>query len=71
MPLYRAAEGQGFSEDLGFLSTVFDDCLAKLKLVKRHGDPLVEIVAQRMITLAKAGERDPERLCEAASKGLS
>jgi hypothetical protein len=71
MPLYRAAERHGFSEDLSFLSTVFDDCLSKLKLVKRPGDPLVQLVADRMIMLAKKGERDPERLCEGASQGLS
>jgi len=71
MPLYRAAERQGFSGDLSFLSNAFDDCLAKLKLVKRHGDPIVDLVAQRMITLAKTGERDPQRLCEGASKGLN
>jgi hypothetical protein len=29
-------------------------------------DPIAEIVAKRIIELAKDGERDPERLCDGA-----
>ncbi|HYC17299.1 MAG TPA: hypothetical protein VEC94_08835 [Pseudolabrys sp.] len=33
-------------------------------------DIVNEIIAQRMIALAKQGERDPEKLCEGALKAL-
>ena len=31
-----------------------------------HNDPLVQLVANKIIGLAKAGERNPDRLCEQA-----
>jgi hypothetical protein len=36
------------------------------------GQPYIvnEIIAQHIIDLAKQGERDPDRLCQAALKGL-
>jgi hypothetical protein len=38
--------------------------LISLRLVDR-GDIANNVVAQKLIEFAKAGERDPERLCEA------
>jgi hypothetical protein len=34
-------------------------------------DALTEIIAERIIELAKTGERDPDRLCSQALDGLS
>ena len=41
----------------------FEMALIALRLRDR-GDLANEIVAQKIIALAKAGERDPERLCD-------
>jgi hypothetical protein len=38
---------------------------APLRLADRS-DPIVAIVAQKIIALAKAGESNPDRLCEQA-----
>jgi hypothetical protein len=35
-----------------------------------HANPFREALARKIIELAKAGERDPERLCEGALKNL-
>ena len=40
---------------------------AALGFADRH-DLVVEVIASKLIELAKAGERDPERLCEGALK---
>jgi hypothetical protein len=41
--------------------------LKSLRLVDR-GDIANNVVAQKIIELAKSGERDPERLCQAVLK---
>ena len=45
----------------------FEMALIALRLRDR-GDLANEIVAQKIIALAKAGERDPERLCDGVMK---
>jgi hypothetical protein len=55
-------------EDLQVMSAAFSAALAKLKLSVTR-DPLVEMVARRIIRAALSGERDPERLCELALEG--
>jgi len=44
--------------------------LAKLGLVDRS-DPTTLTLAKLIIELAKAGEREPERLCDSALRCLS
>ncbi len=39
--------------------------------LKEAGDGMTEIVAQKIVELAEAGETDPERLCSAALRSLS
>jgi hypothetical protein len=57
-PLLQA-EAEAFGpEDLTALASAFEQCLAALRLVNRT-DPAVLLVAQRIIALAKEGERDP------------
>jgi hypothetical protein len=45
----------------------FEMALIALRLRDR-GDLANEIVAQKIIALAKTGERDPERLCDGVLK---
>jgi hypothetical protein len=42
--------------------------LVALQLADHRGDLANEEIARKIINLAKAGERDPERLCEAMMK---
>ena len=57
-------------EDIAGLATAFEAALAKLGLVDRS-DPTTLTLAKLIIELAKAGEREPERLCDSALKRLS
>jgi hypothetical protein len=57
-------------EDIAGLTTAFEAALAKLGLVDRS-DPTTLTLAKLIIELAKAGELEPERLCDSALKRLS
>jgi len=57
-------------EDIASMSAAFEAALGKLGLVDRT-DPLTMEVAKLIIEFAKAGERDPERLCDLALQQLS
>jgi len=52
------------------MSAAFEAALRKLGLVDRN-DPAATAVAKLIIEFAKAGERDPERLCALALQQLS
>jgi hypothetical protein len=49
-------------EDADVLIEAFEQTLKALQLVNR-GDPATVLVAERIIEVAKTGERDPQRLC--------
>jgi len=57
-------------EDIASMSAAFEAALGKLCLVDRT-DPIMTEVAKLIIEFAKAGERDPERLCALALQQLS
>ena len=57
-------------EDIAALTTAFEAALRKLGLVDRS-DPTTVTLAKLIIELAKAGEREPERLCDSALKRLA
>jgi hypothetical protein len=57
-------------EEIAKLSAAFQAALDKLGLVDRS-DPATMAVAKLIIEFAKAGERDPERLCALALQALS
>lgn len=48
--------------ELAAMTTAFEEALIKLGLSDRK-DGITELVARKTIDLAKAGERDPARLC--------
>jgi hypothetical protein len=56
--------------DIVILSTAFEDALRALNLTNRD-DPTTEIVAKKIIEIAKQGERDPVRLRERAVQALT
>ena len=57
-------------EDIAGLTKAFEAALGKLGLVDRT-DPTTVTLAKLIIELAKAGEREPERLCDSALRCLS
>jgi hypothetical protein len=63
MPIYDLLKRQSVftPEEVGMLGTVFEEVLKVLGLVDRQ-DPMTTAVAQKVIELATAGIRDPERL---------
>ena len=62
MPIYRLLERETFDPAVAtLLGEVFEDVLRTLGLVNRV-DPVTELVAEKIIDLAHAGERDRDRL---------
>jgi hypothetical protein len=67
-------QGGSFGPDeIRVMTAAFDQILDDLRLWKRddgssvdRGDPVVTLVAKRIIELAKKGERDPTRLRDSA-----
>jgi hypothetical protein len=71
MPLHRYLEGAVFGpDDLKVMTAAFEAALLKLGLSNRQ-DRVTELVARKVISLAKQGERDPERLCDGAVSSFS
>jgi hypothetical protein len=52
------------------MGIAFEMALASRGPTLAHANPLREVLARKIIELAKAGERDPERLCDGALKDL-
>jgi hypothetical protein len=68
MPIRPHLDGQKFdSETIRVMGLAFEMALVALRLADR-GDLANEVLARRIMDLAKAGERDPERLCEGVSR---
>ena len=64
MPIRPYLNGQKFdAETIRIMGLAFEMALVALKLADR-GDLANEILAQKIVELAEAGERDPERLCD-------
>ena len=63
MPIYELLKTQGSfePEEVAMLGSVFEEVLQTLGLVDRQ-DLATEMVAKKVIELAKAGVRDPDRL---------
>ena len=70
MSARQLLEGASFDpETVGMLCAVYDRVKQELH---DGGQPEIvnEIIAQRILLAAEKGERDPERLCADALKGL-
>jgi hypothetical protein len=63
MPIYEILRRQGVfaPDEVAMLGKVFEDVLRALGLVDRK-DPMTEMVAKKLVELASAGMRDPDRL---------
>ena len=66
MPITPFLDGQKFdSETKRVMGVAFEMTRAALRLTDRN-DPIIEIIAKKIIELAKAGARNPDLLCERA-----
>jgi len=65
MVLYRLLNAQGAfqPEQVAMMGDVFEDVLKTLGLVDRQ-DPLVDMIARKIIELAQTGVRDRVRLMQ-------
>jgi hypothetical protein len=71
MPIRAFLDGHSFDgETVRLMGIAFEMALGSLRATPDHADPVREAVARKIIELAKAGERDPERLCDGALKDL-
>jgi len=71
MPITRLLQDTAFGPDeIAILVAAYEDALRALSLVNRS-DLATEMVAKRIIELAKQGERDPVRLRERAMEAVS
>ena len=63
MPIYEILRRQGVfaPDEVAMLGNVFEDVLRTLGLVDRK-DSMTEMVAKKLVELATAGMRDPDRL---------
>ena len=71
MPIRIHLKGQRFDhETLRVMGLAYEMALVALHHTDGTANPTREAVAQKIIDLAKAGERDPERLCDGALRDL-
>jgi hypothetical protein len=69
MPIRFHLNGQKIDpETIRVMGLAFEMALVALERTDGTTNPTREAVAQKIIDLAKAGERDPERLCDGALK---
>ena len=55
--------------DVAPITAAYDAALQLLRLTDRN-DPVTEIVAKKIIEVARSGERDPPKICARALKEL-
>jgi hypothetical protein len=71
MPIRPCLDGHRFDgETVRLMGIAFEMALASLRSTLHHADPVREAIACKIIALAQAGERDPERLCDGVLKDL-
>ena len=71
MPLRAHLDGHKFDgETVRLMGIAFEMALGSLCATPDWTDPVREVIARKIIELANARERDPERLCEGALKEL-
>jgi hypothetical protein len=71
MPIRAYLDGLRFDpEAIRLMGVAFEMALVALQRTDGSVNPTRDAVAHKIIDLAKAGERDPERLCEAALQAL-
>jgi hypothetical protein len=71
MPIRAYVDGHQFDgETIRLMGVAFEMALWSLDPIPGLDTPLRAALAHKIIALAKAGERDPERLCGVALKAV-
>ena len=71
MPIRIYLAGHKFDgETIRLMGIAFETALGAYGATLGSDDPIRTALAQNIISKAQAGERDPERLCEAALKAV-
>lgn len=70
MAIYRLLQNSSFDpEAVKVMTTAYEAARERLGLIDRS-DPLTELVASRIIEIARTGVRDPDRLCEQVLRSI-
>jgi len=70
MPINRIVQEAAFDpEEVQAIVAAYEAALARLGLRDRS-DPAAEMVARKIVEIARGGERDPERLSDRVVKSL-
>ena len=71
MPIRAYLDGHKFyGETIRQMGLAFEMAVFSLRVATDENDPVRAVIAQRIIALAKAGEDDPERLCEGGLRAV-
>jgi hypothetical protein len=69
MPIRAYLQGHRFdAETVRLLGIAFEMAIVALQQGDGTVSPTRDVIAHKLIEIAKAGERDPERLCDGALK---
>ncbi len=70
MAIYRLLENSAFGpEEIRSMTDAYERALSTLRWLNRS-DPLTEMLAKKIITVARAGEHDPALISAQAIKDL-
>jgi hypothetical protein len=70
MAIYRRLREASFGPDeIGQMTAAYEEALRILGLIDRN-DPITEILAKKIIEIARTGERNPSHICTMAIHAL-
>lgn len=72
MPFDSILPGSEFSPtDVNNMAVAYEAALTLLKINNHEADPLCELLARKVIDIARKGERDPAHICALALSELN
>ena len=70
MAAYQLFQNSGCGpDDVAIMAAAYEEAISRLDLNGRTSS-LSETVAKRILEIARAGEKDPRRMCEFALRGM-
>jgi hypothetical protein len=71
--IYRLLQDQDTAfgpEEIEAMTMAYEDACRALKLTEKRSDPLTQILALKIIEIAKTGELDPIKIRDVALRGM-